>query len=100
MIQQSATATVSPTPSATYRNLVSRGLNPSEAANVVAYLTGIPLGDQPWTIHAVNTILFLRELSRSSRFLPNDGAVRPDGRLLCARGLPPGPRGDLREASR
>lgn len=57
----------------TYRQLVSRGLAPGEAANLTAYLNRLPIGDQPWTLTQVNTLLFLRSLRLNGRFGPADG---------------------------
>ena len=60
----------------TYRQLVSRGLEPSEAANLTAFVNGIAVGAQPWAINEVSHLLFLRELNRVGRFGRAD-----DGRL-------------------
>jgi hypothetical protein len=60
----------------TYRQLVSRGLDPSEAANVTAFLHGLAVGVQPWKFNEVSHLLFLRELYRLGRFGENDGAER------------------------
>lgn len=57
----------------TFRQLMSRGLAPSEAANLTAYLNRLPIDDQPWTLTQVNTVLFLRGLRVSGRFGPMDG---------------------------
>jgi hypothetical protein len=57
----------------THRQLVSRGFTPGEAANLTAYLNRLPIGDQPWTLTQVNTVLFLRGLRVSGRFGPTDG---------------------------
>ena len=65
-------------PSATHRQLVSRGFAPGEAANLTAYLHQLPIGEQPWTLRAVNALLFLRTLERAGRFGPTDG-LRTDG---------------------
>ena len=73
----SATVTrtpVSPPPTpelptrATYRNLIMRGLEPDEAANLTAYLAGIAVGDTHWTIRQVNQLLFLRQMQRTGHF--------------------------------
>ncbi|HEY7522589.1 MAG TPA: hypothetical protein VH720_02890 [Candidatus Limnocylindrales bacterium] len=53
---------------AAYRSLLLRGLAPEEAANLTAYLCGIQVGDQRWTLREVNRLLFLRELQRNGRF--------------------------------
>jgi hypothetical protein len=59
----------------TYRNLLLRGLAPDEAANLTAYMCGIPVGTQHWRIGEVNRLLFLRELQDRGRFGPDDGAT-------------------------
>jgi len=62
------------TPGAAYRQLVARGLEPGEAANLTAYLAGIPLGDHAWTLREVNNLIFLRKLQVAGTFGLNDGA--------------------------
>jgi hypothetical protein len=57
----------------TYRQLVSRGLDPNEAANLTAFMNGIAVGAQPWAIDEVSHLLFLRELNRVGRFGRADG---------------------------
>ena len=57
----------------THRQLVSRGLAPGEAANLTAYLNRLPIGDQPWTLTQVNTLLFLRSLRLTGLFGPSNG---------------------------
>ena len=74
----SDTVTTSPGPSqdptpplptrATYRNLISRGLAPDEAANLTAYLAGIGVGGSRWTLAQINQLLFLRQMNRSGHF--------------------------------
>ena len=58
---------------ATYRMLTFRGLAPTEAANLTAYLCGISVGDASWSIPEINRLLFLRELNRTGRFGSEDG---------------------------
>jgi len=53
---------------ATYRFLLMRGLNPTEAANLTAYLCGIDVDGSHWSIGEVNRLLFLRRLARSGRW--------------------------------
>ena len=60
----------------TYRQLVSKGLDPSEAANLTAFINGMSVGAQPWTINEVSQLLFLRELNRIGRFGRTDGGRR------------------------
>lgn len=62
----------------TYRQLLMNGLAPDEAANLTAFLCGIPVADVHWSLGQVNQLLFLRELARMGRFGPADGeATRP-----------------------
>jgi hypothetical protein len=59
----------------TYRLLLTRGLDPTEAANLTAYLCGIDVTGTPWSIGEVNRLLFLRNLARSGRWGPGDDAT-------------------------
>ena len=59
---------------APYRLLMMRGLASDEAANLTAYMCGLPVGEGHWTIGQINRLLFLRELNRSGRFGDSDGA--------------------------
>lgn len=61
---------------AIFRFLLLRGLSEAEAANLTAFLCGLPIGERPWRLEEVNQLLFLRELHRSGRFGPGD--VPPD----------------------
>ena len=61
-------------PAADYRELVTRGLEPSEAANVTAILAGIPIAPQPWTVGEMSHLLFLRAMREGGHFGPDDGA--------------------------
>ena len=61
-------------PGADYRELVTRGLEPREAANVAAVVAGIPISSEPWTIREISHLLFLRALREAGRFGPDDGA--------------------------
>ena len=51
----------------THRALVRHGLTVAEAANLTAYLCGIPLREVQWSLSQVNRLLFLRELHRTGR---------------------------------
>jgi hypothetical protein len=63
---------------ATYRLLQMKGLAPEEAANVTAFLCGIPVADVHWSLNQINQLLFLRQLARTGRFGATDGeAPRP-----------------------
>jgi len=57
---------------ATYKVLILRGLSSTEAANLVAYLNGLRVGDASWTLGEVHRILFLRHLYRSGRLAEAD----------------------------
>ena len=57
----------------TYRLLLMKGMAPDEAANLTAFLCGIPVADVHWSLRQVNQLLFLRELARRGRFGPADG---------------------------
>jgi hypothetical protein len=62
----------------TYRQLQMKGLAPDEAANLTAFLCGIPVADVHWSLIQVNQLLFLRQLARTGRFGSTDGeAPRP-----------------------
>jgi len=65
-----------PATRATFRLLLLRGLAPDEAANLTAYLCGLPVGEARWTLSEINRLLFLRDLSRSGQWGLDDGAGR------------------------
>jgi hypothetical protein len=62
-----------PSTRSTYRLLLMRGLAPSEAANLTAFLSGLHVGDQLWNLKELNQLLFLRDMQRSGRFGETDG---------------------------
>ncbi len=63
----------------TYRLLQMRGLAPGEAANLTAFLCGVPVAEADWSRRQVNQLLFLRQLALTGRFGANDGATpQPD----------------------
>jgi hypothetical protein len=57
-----------PTTRATYRTLLLKGMAADEAANLTAYLAGIPIGEANWTLTQINQLLFLRHLQWAGRF--------------------------------
>jgi len=62
---------------ATYRALLLRGLSTAEAADLTAWLAGLPtIPGQPWTVAQVDRLLFLRDLWRTGR-LGADDRVTP-----------------------
>ena len=60
----------------TYRLLQMKGFAPDEAANLTAFLCGIPVADVHWSLRQVNQLLFLRDLARKGRFGAVDGESR------------------------
>ena len=59
-----------------YRALLVRGLEPSEAANLTAYLAGLPSANVRWTIPEVEAILRRRaEAVRRTEPDPDDQAL-------------------------
>ena len=74
-----ATPSTSSTPSrtqstrATYRHLLMQGMEPEEAANLTAFLAGIPVGEGHWTIKQINELLFLRRMAELGKFGSLDG---------------------------
>ncbi len=62
----------------TFRSLTALGMTPEEAANLTAFLCGLPVEGTHWSIRQVNQLLFLRELRRTGRFGRMDGrSARP-----------------------
>jgi hypothetical protein len=59
-----------------YRTFLLKGLAPDEAANLTAFVCGIPVQDLHWSLRQVNQLLFLREMAHTGRFGGDDG--RPD----------------------
>ena len=56
----------------THRALLRKGLSIDEAANLTAFLCGIPLREVTWSLAQVNQLLFLRELHRTGRIGADD----------------------------
>ena len=57
----------------TYRHLLLKGMEPDEAANLTAYMAGIPVGEGSWTLKQINQLLFLRQMKQTGRFGGADG---------------------------
>jgi hypothetical protein len=70
----------------TYRELISRGLEANEAANVTAFINGLAVVGRPWKINELSHVLILRELCRLGRFGKTDGAV-PQRQLHATDGI-------------
>jgi hypothetical protein len=47
---------------------------PDEAANLTAWMAGIPVGESHWTLKQINQLLFLRQMQQSGRFGGTDGS--------------------------
>jgi hypothetical protein len=60
----------------TYRELVSKGFEAGEAANLTAFINGLAVVRQPWRIEELSHVLFIRELHRLGVFGKTDGAER------------------------
>jgi hypothetical protein len=76
-VRPQAPANHDPATRATYRLLLLKGLAADEAANLTAYLCGLPIGQAGWSLSEVNRLLFLRELSRTGHW----GVDSDKGRL-------------------
>ena len=59
-----------------YRAMLLKGLAPEHAANLTAFMCGIPVGNLHWSLRQVNQLLFLREMAHTGRFGQKDGGVR------------------------
>lgn len=58
---------------ATYRHLLMKGMAPDEAANLTAFMAGIPIAEVHWTLRQVNQLLFLRRMQETGYFGHTDG---------------------------
>jgi hypothetical protein len=63
-----------PTARAIWRLLQMKGMTPDEAANLTAFLHGLPTADLRWSIGQLNQLLFLRDRRRAGRFGRDDGS--------------------------
>ncbi len=74
-------ATTPPETRAVYRLLRMKGMSPAEAANLTAFVCGLPTADVRWSLKQVNQLLFLRAMRQAGRFDDVDGNAtrkRPD----------------------
>jgi len=56
-----------------------KGKAPAEAANLTAFVCGLPATDLHWSLKQVNQLLFLRTMRQDGRFDSSDGGRRrPD----------------------
>jgi hypothetical protein len=51
-------------PRTTHRLLMMRGLDTAEAANLTAFINGIPVDHCTWSLREINRLLFLRSVAR------------------------------------
>jgi hypothetical protein len=52
-------------------------MTPDEAANLTAFLHGLPTADLRWSLPQLNQLLFLRQMRQTGRFGPTDGGTKP-----------------------
>jgi len=71
------TPPATPPPMAVWRLLQMKGMTPDEAANLTAFLYGLPTADLRWTIPQLNQLLFLRQMRKSGRFGCTEGGTNP-----------------------
>jgi hypothetical protein len=62
-----------PSPRSVWRLLQMKGMTPDEAANLTAFLYGLPTADLNWTLPQLNKLLFLRQMRQTGRFGDTDG---------------------------
>jgi hypothetical protein len=62
-----------PSPRSVWRLLQMKGMTPDEAANLTAFLYGLPTADLQWTLPQLNQLLFLRQMRQTGRFGDTDG---------------------------
>jgi hypothetical protein len=62
-----------PSPRSVWRLLQMKGMTPDEAANLTAFLYGLPTADLHWTLPQLNKLLFLRQMRQNGRFGDADG---------------------------
>lgn len=70
---QAAPAAETPSPRAVWRLLQMKGMSPDEAANLTAFLYGLPTADLRWSLPQLNKLLFLRSMRQTGRFGSDDG---------------------------
>jgi hypothetical protein len=58
-----------------WRLLQMKGMTPDEAANLTAFLYGLPTADLRWTLPQLNQLLFLRQMQQSGHFGAGDGDI-------------------------
>jgi hypothetical protein len=53
--------------------LLMKGMSPAEAANLTAFVCGLPTADVHWSLKQVNQLLFLRAMNEAGRFSDGSG---------------------------
>lgn len=71
--QASPATPPAPSPRSVWRLLQMKGMTPDEAANLTAFLYGLPTADLHWTLPQLNQLLFLRQMRQTGRFGQTDG---------------------------
>lgn len=71
-----AAPSATPSPRAMWRLLQMKGMSPDEAANLTAFLYGLPTTDLHWSVPQLNTLLFLRSMRQNGRFGQKDGGAQ------------------------
>jgi hypothetical protein len=76
-VTPSAALTPAPTPSprTVSRLLQMKGMTPDEAANLTAFLYGLPTADLRWKLPELNQLLFLRDMRKTGHFGHHDGGI-------------------------
>ncbi len=74
-----STATQAPATRPLFRLLMMKGLTPAEAANLTAFMCGLPAARLDWSLRQIHQMLFLREMQQTGRFGRTDGEhTNPD----------------------
>ena len=60
--------TPAPATRSVYRLLLMKGLAPAEAANLTAFICGLPATDLHWSLTQINQLLFLRRMRQTGHF--------------------------------
>ncbi len=71
-----AAAKPAPATRPVYRLLLMKGLTPTEAANLTAFICGLSTADPRWSLKQVNQLLFLRSMQQAGRFGGSDGTKK------------------------
>jgi hypothetical protein len=72
-----APAPATPATQPVYRLLLMKGMTPTEAASLTAFICGLPSSDLRWSLKQLNQLLFLRRMQQTGRFGDGDGDPCP-----------------------